>query len=247
MKNQELQHELIENYRKLVAERYDFNSLQAKFILDESVTPELTGKVKDYFLQYIYPSKHQREILNKAFEDLDRHIKNPTHLLKLLGDAPGIIFKFGWQFPKAIKAGMQSLKSFKSASKFEKDLVRIAKKKKATIPISPIQFEQIIAALPKDELREFIEEFEDLLSSLTDSKLLKKTTEILKELVEKMEEQSTFYSEEEIAAMKIGIAILENGYHLFDDMSSAEKEEMIILIMKAENHFIDELEEKYAK
>jgi hypothetical protein len=245
MKKHALQHELIDTYRKLVAERYDFRSLQAKFVLDESITPELTEKVKEYFLNYIYPSQDQREILNRAFEDLDRHFKNPSHLLKLLGDAPGIIFKFGWQFPKAIKAGLQTLKSFKSASKFEKDLIKIAKKKKVSIPINAQQFEAIIADLPQDELREFIGEFEALLSSLTDSKLLKRTTEILKELLAKMEEQIEFYSKEEVAAMHIGIDILENGYHLFDNMSSAEKEEMIDLIMKAENQFIDELEEKY--
>jgi hypothetical protein len=245
MEKYKLRHELIDNYRKLVAERYDFNSLQAKFVLDESVTPELTEKVKAYFLNYIYPSNDQREILNRAFENLDKHIKNPVHLLRLLGDAPGIIIKFGWQFPKAIKAGMQTLKSFKSASKFEKDLVKIAKKRKASIPIAMQKFEEIIADLPQDELRNFIEEFEDLLTSLTDSKLLKRTTEILNELVAKMENQHEFYSKEEVSAMKIGIDILENGYQLFDNMSSAEKEEMIALIMKAENYFIDELEEKY--
>lgn len=245
MKKKALLDEMIEKYRILVAERYDFSSLEDKFILDESVTPELTNKVKAYFLNYIYPSKEQREILNMAFEDLDKHIKNPAHLLKLLGDAPGIILKFGWQFPKALRAGFQTLKSFRAASKFEKDLVRLAEKNQVTLPISMEEFEEIIADLPQDELREFIDEMEDLLTSLTDSKLLKKTTEILNELIAKMEDQKDFYSKEEIDAMKIGVDILDNGYHLFDNMSSAEKREMIILIMKAENHFIDELNAKY--
>jgi hypothetical protein len=245
MKKEDLLNELIENYRELVAERYEFKSLQSKFILDESVTQELTDKVKTYFLNYIYPSKDQREILNKAFQDLDKHMKNPSHLLKLVGDAPVIIFKFGWQFPKAIRAGMQTLKSFKAATKFEKDLLKIARKKGAKSPIGAKLFEEIIADLPQDELRDFIDEFEDLLTSLTDSNLLKKTTEILKELVSNMKDQDKFYSSEEVAAMRIGIDILENGYHLFDNMSAAEKEEMIELIMKAEHHFIQELDEKY--
>ena len=246
MKKQELLNELIENYRDLVQERYDFDSLESKFILDESVTPELTDKVRSYFLNYIYPSKDQREILNKAFDDLDKHIKNPSHILKLIGDAPGIILKFGWHFPKAIKAGMQVLKSFNSAAKFEKDLVKIAKKKKVQSPISAIEFEEIIADLSREELIDFIEQFEDLLTNLTDSKLLYKTCEILNQLVVKMKEDPKFYSEEEVEAMEIGIDILDNGYKLFDNMSSAEKREMIDLIIKAETHFIDELEEKYA-
>lgn len=242
---EELQDELIEKYRDLVAARYDYDNLEAQFILDESVTPELTEKVKTYFLSYIYPSKEKRRILNKAFADLDKHIKNPTHLLKLLGDAPGILLKFGWQFPKAIKAGMQTLKSFKTASKFEEDLFETALAHEVSLPISDEEFEAIIADLDEDELREFIEEFEDLLTSLTDTKLLEKTTEILNDLIRKMEKQSDFFSQEEVAAMKIGNDILYNGYHLFDNMSSAEKKEMIRLIMQAENHFIDELLEKY--
>ena len=245
MKKKALLDEMIEQYRILVAERYEFESLEEKFILDESVTPELTNKVKSYFLNYIYPSKDQREILNKSFDDLDHHIKNPSHLLKLVGDAPGIIIKFGWQFPKALKAGFQTLKSFKAASKFEKKLVSIAKDKKVKLPINAKLFEEIIADLPREELKEFIGEMEDLLTSLTDSKLLKKTTNILKELVRKMEEQDKFFSKEEVGAMKISIDILENGYHLFDNMSSAEKREMIVLIIKAENHFLEELDEKY--
>lgn len=237
--------EMIEKYRGLVSQRYDFNSLEEKFILDECITPELTEKVKDYFLNYIYPSKEDREILNKAFDDLDHHIKNPSHILKLLGDAPGIMLKFGWQFPKALRAGFQTLKSFKAASRFEKDLVKLAKKKKAKLPISDAKFEEIIAELPQEDLREFIDDMEDLLTSLTDSKLLKRTTEILKELKLKMEDDKDFYSEEEIEALQIGIDILENGYLLFDRMSEAEKSEMIKLIMQAEYHFIDELNEKY--
>lgn len=245
MDKKEVLDEMIEKYRELVSLRYDFDSLEEKFILDECVTRELTEKVKAYFLNYIYPSKEDREVLNKAFDDLDHHIKNPGHILKLLGDAPGIMLKFGWQFPKALKAGFQTLKSFKAASRFEKDLVHLAKKKKAKPPISDAKFEEIIADLPEGDLREFIDDMEDLLTSLTDSKLLKRTTEILKELKSKMKKESDFYSDEEIEALQIGIDILENGYLLFDNMSENEKSEMIQLIMQAENHFIDELHEKY--
>ena len=86
---------------------------------------------------------------------------------------------------------------------------------------------------------------EDLLSALTDSKLLKKTTAILTELIKKMNEQKDFFSDEEINALKIGIDILDNGYNLFDNMSEAEKREMIELIIKAENDSLEDLDEKY--
>jgi len=237
--------EMIEKYRELVSLRYDYDSLNEKFDLNPRVSKELTDKVKNYFLNYIYPSKEDREVLNKAFDDLDHHIKNPSHILKLLGDAPGIMLKFGWQFPKALRAGFQTLKSFKAASRFEKDLVHIAKKKKIKLPITDKVFEEIIAELPEEDLREFINDMEDLLTSLTDSKLLKRTTEILKELKSKMEKEKAFYSDEEIDALQIGIDILENGYLLFEKMNNHEKNEMIQLIMQAENQFIDELNGKY--
>jgi len=245
MKKDTLFNEIIDNYRILVAKRYDFKTLESQFILDESVTEELTNKVKAYFLDYIYPSAQQREIIDTAFENLDKHIKNPSHLLKLIGDAPGIIIKFGWQFPKALKAGFQVLKSYKKASKFENELIEIADDLDIESPISFDDFELIVANLDKDDLKDFVADFEDLLSSLTDSKLLKKTTDILNELVIKMENQPKFYSKKETDAIKIGIEILENGYLLFDNMSNAEKREMITLIMNAENLFIEELDEKY--
>lgn len=245
MKNKALLDELIMRYRDLVAIRYDFENLQENFVLDESVSRELVDRVKSYFLEYVYPTPDEREILNKAFNDLDRHIKNPSHLLKLIGDAPGVLLKFGWHFPKALKAGFQILKSFKAASSLEKDLLSISLKKKVKLPLSAKDFEEIIADLPQDELKEFIEDFEHLLSALTDTKLLKKTSEILHELINRMKVESSFYSEEEVEAMQIGLDILENGYLLFDKMSDAEKREMIDLIIKAETKFLEDLAEKY--
>lgn len=237
--------ELILRYRDLVEARYQFDNLEEAFILDESITKELVDKVRAYFLNYVYPTPAQRKVLNQAFEDLDKHIKNPSHLLKLLGDAPGIVLKFGWQFPKAIKTGFHVLKSFKSASKFESELLQIAEEMQLVVPISSETFEEIISKLSKDELQEFINDFEFLLSSLMDSDLLKKTTDILKTLVLQMKKTPNFYSQEEIAAMNIGIDILENGYHLFDNMSNAEKREMIELIIKAESKFLEEIVSNY--
>ena len=245
MKNKALLDELIVRYRDLVALRYDFDNLQANFVLDESVNKDLVDRVKAYFLEYVYPTPAEREILNKAFNDLDRHIKNPSHLLKLIGDAPAVLLKFGWHFPKALKAGFQILKSFKAASNLEKDLLEISLKKEVKLPLSAKVFEEIIAALPQDELKEFIEDFENLLSALTDTKLLKKTSEILQELIYRMKEESSFYSEEEVEAMQIGLDILQNGYLLFAQMSDAEKREMIDLIIKAESKFLEDLAFKY--
>ena len=241
MQQPNLSSALIEAHRALVAERYVFENLNKIHKLSPEVTTEKVKAVKAYFLGYIYPEFEKRQKINAAFDNLDKHFKNPSHLLDLIGNGAAMAFKFGFQFPQALKAGLSSLDSFKAAQKFEKALYDAAIQENISEPISLEKYEALFATLPKKQLLSFIDSFNDLLQSLTNTKLLKKTVAIIKDLIENMKAKPKIYDVKDIEGITIGVEILENGYNLFKDMSEKEKQIMTELIIKTEKHYLNRI------
>ena len=245
VENTILTHHLIDQYREVIKLRYNYNRLDNTYVLSDSITEERVNDVRTYFLNYIYPDADTRNSLNKGFAGLKRHINNPGHIIRILGDATTIMFKFGFQFPKAIQAGLRSLESYNAATTFEKGLYDAAIKMNLEIPFSLEEFENCIAHLPKKDVEHFISEFDELLKAITNTSLLEKTVEILSELTEKMKEHPKVYNEDDIQGMEIGVSILENGYKLFIDFSEDDKKEMIHFIKRVEQDEIDRIFETY--
>jgi hypothetical protein len=245
MPSQSLSDNLIETYRQLVDERYRYHHLNNIMQLDNLITPERVEEVRAYFLGYIYPDAASRKAINDAFYNLENHFKNPAHLMHLIGDGATMVFKFGFQFPQALRAGLRSLDSFKSAQAFENALYEEAVKLGYTAPVSTEAFERLIYALPRTQLEDFIDSFDDLLDSLTNTALLKKTVGIIKDLIEKMKKHPHIYDEKDIVGITMGVEILNAGYHLFKTMTDKEKEVMTRLIIATENYHLDKIYEKY--
>lgn len=246
MKSQSLSDNLIEVYRQLVNERYQYNALKNVVVLDDFITENRVKQVRYYFLNYIYPNANSRQKINEAFDNLDNHFKNPTHLLHIIGSGASMVFKFGFQFPQALKAGLTSLESFKSAQAFEKSLLDAAIKQKLQTPISVYDFEKLISTLSKKQLQNFIQSFDDLLSSLTNTDLTKKTVAIINDLIEKMKLHPEIYSKKDLDGIKMGVDILDAGYHLFSDMNNEEKKALTKIIIKVENFHLERIFAKHS-
>jgi hypothetical protein len=245
MQHQNLSENLIETYRKLVDERYRYDHLNSIMQLDNLITPERVEEVRAYFLGYIYPDAASRKAINDAFYNLENHFKNPAHLMHLIGDGATMVFKFGFQFPQALKAGLRSLDSFKSAQAFEDALLNEAIKLGYKAPVSTEAFERLIYALPRTQIEEFLDSFDGLLESLTNTSLLKKTVGIIRDLINKMETHPHIYDEKDIKGITMGVEILDAGYHLFKTMTDKEKKIMTQLIIATENFHLDRIYEKY--
>ena len=95
--------ELIDGYHKLIKDRYQYDYIKSKYDLPDSVTPGKIERIRDFFLDNIYPTSQKRRILERSFDSLDRHLKHPSHILKMLMDARGGLLHLGWQFPKAMR------------------------------------------------------------------------------------------------------------------------------------------------
>jgi hypothetical protein len=237
----EMKYHLINKYRALVAERYDYKNIKKNLKLPENITPEIVETLRQYFLSNLYPEPAQREKLDAAFSELENYVTNPLKVWDLLGNITSAIFKFGFQFPAAIKAGLISLEAYTSANHFENTLTAAAIQKKLTLPVSDKQFYDCLIAIPKKDLYKFISQLEQLFASFTDTGLLRKTISIMEDVIAKMKAKKDMYSASEIEAIELGLDIMRKGYDLFIQYDDDMKKEVLQLITDSEKKFIDSL------
>lgn len=236
-----LSEEIIETLRITVNERYQYKNIKNIVSPDPFITKERVDDLRNFFLHYIYPDREARRALNNAFDNLDKHFKNPSHLLDLMGSGFSMAFKLGFSFPKALRTAMHTLESFKVATQFEEILYTVAKRKGLKPPISVEEFDMLIRSLPRNRVEAFIESSEELFRLLTHIPLLKKGIDVIGELIEKMKKKPDIYDQTDIAGITTGYNILHAGYQLFKNMSEHEKNVIVDLVITVEGKNIERI------
>lgn len=242
--DQEFLNEIIVGYRRVIDDRYDFQKLQKKFDLPDAFDAKEVELLKSYFLTYVYPDPAKRESLNEAFQSLDSYTENPQKILRILVDSGRILFKYGRHLPKILNAGLKALRSFKTGTEFESDLVKIAKKTKLSPPFSIENINGFIGRLSPEKVDQFIENNEQLFNTLQDRKLMKKIIEIVEHLIEKMKSRPQIYSPAEIAGLEIGRDIVKEGNRLFENLNAVEQRELLAWIIRIETEALNTIFDK---
>ncbi|MEM6320842.1 MAG: hypothetical protein AAF960_24460 [Bacteroidota bacterium] len=237
----EVKQAVIEGYRKVVENRYQYADLKERYALPPYFDEARVHQFRDYFLAYIYPPPAKRETLDEAFDSLDDYIKQPSKLLRILMDSGRLIFKYGRHLPKILSAGLKALRSFRTANRFEQQLVEQAILSKKEPPFDVETVNAFITALPKAELEDFIESSRVLFLTLHDRVLVKKITEIVEFLIAKMRQRPDVYAEAEIQGLEIGRDIIKNGDALFDQLPKERQEQLFKLVVQLERDTLEAL------
>ena len=239
-KNQILQNVII-GYRKVVDDRYQYKKLKDRKGFPDSFTEQRVEKFKSYFLSNLYPPPEKRAALDEAFDSLDNYIKHPDKLMRVLIDSTSLIFKYGRHLPKILRAGLNALKSFRSASKFEGNLVEKAIAQNQNPPYSIIQIEDLIKTLSRKDIDEFMESSLTLFDTLHDRALVAKIKKIMDHLIKKMKKRPKVYSPPEIKGLEIGKEIIEKGDSLFEELSTEEQGKIFTFIIDMEREEMDRI------
>lgn len=231
--------ELIEGYRNLIHQRYQYQNIIHKYDVPEAIDEATVNRIRDYFLNYIYPDYDKRVELNEAFESLDTYIKRPEKLFRMLLDSIRLFFKYGTHIPKILNTGLKALKSFRAASGFENHLAEMAIKHEVSPPFDKDKINDLLRHLSREEIEQFIETSESLLFVFRDKKLIQEIVEILSYLIKRMKEKKNLYSENEIKGIELGLEMLMKGDALFNQFSFNHQQLLIQLIIKTERSILD--------
>ncbi len=241
---EEISAAVIVAYRILINDRYQDHYLSTKYDIPESFGADRIELFRNFFLDYIYPPVEKRKELDKAFDSLDRHIKNPKSLLAILVDSGRILFKFGRHLPKILNAAIKALRSFRKANKFEARLAKKAINRDVQIPISQEDLKVLIASLPKSDVMGFINESKSLFVIIQDKKLVIKIIELLTQLISKMKKSSVF-AQSEITAFQIGLDIIAGSHKLFNSLNPNESKLLFDIGVNIEQTEIEEIYLEY--
>ncbi len=240
----EMRYHLIGKYREVVEKRYDYNMVAESFELPETINKEVVDTLKKYFLESLYPEAAKREKLDAAFEELQNYVLHPGRITDLLGNIGSAILRFGFQFPVAIKSGLNALEVHTSAKHFENSLLAGANKNGFTVPISDEQFYVCLQSIPKPQLQKFVDEVSNLFYAFSNTDLLGKTISIMDDVLARMYSKKDVYSTNEIEAIELGREIIRRGHDLFLHLDEQTKLDILELVKANENDF---LESVYAK
>jgi hypothetical protein len=245
--SQSLKLHLIDSYRQTIDHRYRFENIQQHDPLPAFFTQEKANELRNFFLENLYPDSKKREELDAAFSRLESYVSEPAKVWGILGSLTTAIFRFGIQFPKALKVGIETLQTHTTARNFEQMLLEAALKRNLQPPVSEEQLLQCIADLPKEKIHRFIEELSNLFLLITDTSLLRKTIGILEDVAQRMKNQPKTYDDTDINAIMLGINILKKGCELMEKYSDEEKQVIVDFIAQNEYKFIETIYGAYKK
>lgn len=220
---------IINAYRSSLLARYSNENL--------SRFPELSGidrptvdRLVHYFLELLYPPLEDRKKLDNAFTSLSNFVHSPSKLMGVLGNIPYAVMKFGKMLFSALQAGMNALRSYLAAHRFERKLYEAAKpflESGTDISREEIFF-QLLVQIPKSEADEFREQIVKLFEILSKQELLIKVQDVMLHVIEKMKSKPNLYTPEEIEGIQMGYGIIDKGKEIFGNL----RENEIQLVLK---------------
>ena len=241
MTREKILEEIIEGYRNVIYQRYQYQNIKDKYGINESIDEETVNLLRNYFLDYIYPEFTKRAELDDAFKSLDNYIKHPQKLLRILLDTVKLIFKYGRHLPKILNSGIKAMKSFRAAAKFENSLVAEAIKNKIEAPYDLSKINILIKLLPRKEIEKFIELSQSLFEILHDKILIEKIKEIIQYLILIMRTKEKSYSLSQIRGLEIGLEMINVGDELFNRLTKENQQNLVHLITEIEREMLDSI------
>lgn len=233
-------HLIINAYRSSLLSRYGTENLQRYPELAEIDRPTV-DRLVHYFLELLYPPLEERKKLDNAFQSLSNFVHSPSKLMGVLGNIPYAVVKFGKMLFSALQAGMNALRSYLAAHRFERKLYEAALpflEKNIDISEEKVFF-SLLVQIPKSEADEFREQIVKLFEILSKQELLQKVQDVMLHVIEKMKTKPHIYSEEEIAGIQMGYGIIEKGKEIFGNLKEEEVKLVLMGIDLIEKDYFD--------
>ncbi len=241
---EDILYEVIIGYRKMLADRYQFDHISSIYHIPDSFDEERVARYRNYFLTYVYPAPEVRDELNLAFNSLDDFLLHPEKVFRVLMDSTFVLLKHGRHLPRILKTALKAFQSFKTATRFENQLVETALKLELKPPFVAEDIHKMISGLSRKEIDHFIDMNRAMLETLYDRKLMLEITGIVEQIVKNMKRHVRSYSVQEINGLEMGMSMIKEGNQLFDQLSKTDQNQIFNLIIGME---VDVLEKIFSE
>jgi hypothetical protein len=214
---------VIEFYRRELEARYQLENVR-RFPEFNPISDARIERLREYFMQRIYPPPEQRKKLDDAFDHLNELLRSPHRLGPLVTTALRSLWRLGHRLPAAVQAGRSTVDAYRETRKLEacliENAVRMGLRPKDSSDRTKML--QLIAGVPEKDVLRLIRDIVNLFRSLSNVALLETTVDIMKQSKAVMERHPDLYTENERAGLQLGLDIVSGGLALFRDMKPEE-------------------------
>jgi hypothetical protein len=214
-----LRHAVLRFYREELRDRYQLDNIRRFSSFDEVSDTQIV-ELRDFFLQQIYPAPEDRERLDAAFDQLSSMLKSPKRMQPLLGSALTSLWRMGAKLPAAISAGRATIDAYVKTRVLENAMIEEALR----LGLKPEDYNKrermihLLNAVPEDQVLQLIQDILQLFRALSNVEMLKVAVQFMHSCIKVMEKRPDLYTEEDLAGVKLGVELLQQGLTLFLDV-----------------------------
>ncbi|MBX7059280.1 MAG: hypothetical protein K1X75_14540 [Leptospirales bacterium] len=204
---------------------------------------EVIDRLREFFLDRVYPPADRRMTRDQAFQNLGSVLKSPRKLVPLVGGTIFTVFKMGRMISTALKAAYHTLEAYLESEALERELARKATERgwDSGDLLDRQRVADLIRSIPEARVRRFQKETMALFEALANVQLLRSTLDIMSSSRAVMLAHPQLYSDRERAGLEYGESILRGGYDLFLSLSSGQDRLILETIRIIENDWYDRL------
>jgi hypothetical protein len=211
-------------------------------LLDE-IAPEDVRRIQLFFQHTLYPDVKEREQRDESFERLASILRNPANLISMIPALPRIMLKFGGNFGKALRTGLDVVAAYRLATRLERQLVESLARRfdqegvqvDEDTEISPDLFRDAYSDAPYADGRRMVELLRSIVDAAKDEELVKEARDILREV------QRSLHDPAEVEAVRYIDGVLDEVERISVDFSDPQMDRMVRIAEIVEVRFMDEM------
>ncbi|MCK5860927.1 MAG: hypothetical protein KAH38_00490 [Candidatus Hydrogenedentes bacterium] len=225
--------------RDTFSQRYDLENIR-KYARFDALSDAQIIALRDFGLRYIYPEWEERCFQHTAFTALTTLLNTPIRLKPLVTAALKSMWRLGRKLPRAIEAGKKVIHAFEAIQHLETHVIAELREKFPTTDVlEEKEIIQGIAAIPREEFEDFINDRTALMQLLAERSLLTAGCKLLENIGDTMEKRSDYYSRTERDGLRYAVQVVQGCMTLFEEFDDMAVQKAIAAIPQVERDWYD--------
>lgn len=231
-------HELEHRYR--LTELGENEEIRREDLLD-GLTQQDLDRIKDFFLDVMYPPPEERQRWDQALKTLGDMLTDPGNLVSLFPSVPRIALRYGMVFPEALRAGRDVLRAYHTSTELEAELVAQIRAERPGAEASEIeamtaeQLRGAYAGVSLDKARRLVGEVRRVVEHGKRRRLMEATREILSEL------KRHSRSERRSQAVAYVVSVVTQVEEIAEQYREDQIEKLVRIAEIVENDYLDQV------
>lgn len=216
--------------------------IQREGLLDE-ISAEDVRRIQLFFQHTLYPDVEERERRDESFDRLASILRNPANLISMIPALPRIMLKFGANFGKAMRTGLDVVSAYRLATRLERNMVEYLVRRfdreglqvGEDTELSSEMFRDAYTDAPYADGRRMVGLLRSIVDAAKDGELVREARDILGEVQRSLDDPA------EVEAVRYIDSVLDEVERIAEDFTDQQMDHMARIAEIVEIQYMDEM------